>query len=484
LEERIRREIGTEPSLPLVALARRLRGKKSMHLKDGRLEEDHDRPSPELLHPYCDYAERGRWAVYASTLEEEGPAWILDLQIPRVIEHLTLFERTQGEDRITPILAFLKDAVDPKRPPELMKGYFNEYRGQRRHDLAAASAFMGVLKTWISGLGLRRLDGWIDPIMGLLEDEQVGKLQRAALLTALSVIHLISRADLQRSFELNGAARAWTAKAKAASLQVKLATIHGLVLLVQGEHYGLKLLLQDTQPHLETGDISPLSMAQFNVLVALHALVSGRPEEYSMDFGRLIPESAREHLPPAAAVLLKKPRLMGGTSHEHGEALKALSQTVRAADIKRWNYYGCAWAHYYLSMSFIATGYANEALLHGRESIAFGQMSEGALPVIVAALPVGQALVDLGRLAEAEEFLSGWVETWTNKGFNYFAACGSFELAQVSLSNGNRHEAGEHLERASRLMPKGVELHVPNRSEGSFRKLREGLVNAPDTANN
>jgi tetratricopeptide (TPR) repeat protein len=309
--------------------------------------------------------------------------------------------------------------------------------------------------------------------MDLLEDEHLGKLQRAALLTALSVIHIVARADLQRSFELTGAARAWTAKAKAASLQVQLATLHGLVLLVQGEHYGLKLLLEDTRPHLETGEVSPLSMAQFNVLVALHALVTGRPEEYSMDFGRMIPESAREHLPPAAAVLLKKPRLMVVTGHEQCETLKALSETVRAADIKGWNYYGCAWAHYYLSMSFVATGNAYEALLHGRESIAFGQMSEAALPEIVAALPVGQSLVDLGRLADAEEFLSGWVETWTKKGFNYFAACGLFELAQVSLSNGNGNQAGEHIERALRLMPKGVELHVPNRQKGYADTIRK-----------
>lgn len=433
-----------------------------------------------LFKPFDAYYRHGRWDLYAQSLEEQGPVWLLELHLPRVGLHVQPLLHVASLIAWTPRLRFLVDLSESALSSESLEQHWDSF--ERIGDLTAAAAVncMAVMSIWHNGQALGQMKLWDDRAGGLLQDQSQSRLCSAALITSRSIISLVARADVDAVLELTSRAMEQVGAADSPSLLMQITSLRCMALLLNGDFAALELLLEDATSFIEQDEVSQLVASQLHVVALLKDLALEVQKEGPAGLDQKVLGLGLKFLPPIVDVLHREPTVVSSPRDALSGQIDHPSQRISQQDLWAENHYACAWSHFFCGMSFFRLGNPHKAMAHAQAGISSAIKSEGPLVEMLAHMPLIQSLIDLRRNEEAESMLRTWIDQWREKGLRYFAACGAVEMAGLLLARGDQDQAARLVNFAKDLTPMGRDLHVVNRPSNYMnavcRKLHPDIL--------
>ncbi|GAB6057985.1 AfsR/SARP family transcriptional regulator [Desulfonatronum parangueonense] len=432
-------------------------------------------PLNRLLKPFQVCYRHGLWDQYARLVEDYGAVWLLDLHLHRLAMHVMPLLHVNKGFVGTARVRFLLDVVQGAADQEKLSAYHRKFHEAGDALYATAAIDMGVSQIWSCGNSLQRLENWKRLADKTLEFAEISYPAAAGLWLQKAFIALLGEGDFESALHCAKFAKNQAAHGGSSSLMLRTAWISGMPLTFTGDFGALRILVQDALPLCATDDASFGAVSQLKTLAGLLNYFEGRCFEAEEIFREILAHPMAEHLPVSARLLISGPLLMTVSGLGKKDEVDELAHELRQQAIAQHNYYFCSCAHYCLGVSELALGKPYDALLHGKEGMEQGTLSDGPLPASQCALVAAQALVDLERMDEAESFLLHWITHWRETGFQYFAACGAMEMARLRLCKGDLERAGEFHDLGMSLTTNGRNLRVVNRPPEFMQNLRKEL---------
>lgn len=450
-----------------------------------------------LLPPFQSYARHGRWDLYAQALDHLGPFWLLEMHFPRLAVHVEPLLHLPNWTGWTPRLRFFAEAQNFSALPERAENFFQSFQEQGDPLAAAGVVSAAVMALCHHGNALQYLHVWDQAAADLLANTRLNTRSntrpwpvpcpvpvpvpesvpcRTALLCMRAVAQIVSLVRIDRAVALLEQVvldAEDCAELEGPSLLVLTVALRGLCNLLQGNLSELDLQIAETTPFLKHNDLSPIAQAMFQVLAPMMKFFQGAEVVSLPHLTGQDPALIASFLPAPVGVLHALPpfKLVS-----HDGAVNQEKHVVPACCWKTWmdNHSGRAWLHFFNCLACISGRDYPKALAHGRITLEHGEKSGDHLVVHLGALPVARVMGELGMIRESQDMLLDWVERWRTSGMDYFAACGSMELAALFHSRGKEDRARELCDQAKAWTALGDELLTRSRPKGFLRDLQRG----------
>jgi DNA-binding SARP family transcriptional activator len=434
-------------------------------------------PLEKFSEPFRACFEHGRWDLYAKSLAEQGPVWLLEMDMPRLGMHLQPLLEVPELVEWTPQLCFLANCMKPETDADNLQRYYAMFSEAGDQAAAAATVTAAVLDIWNSGRDVGRLNRWDENIETLLVSVGDDPLLLAGLYAGKSFIAMEGRDDFDVALECARLSREHSSRAKSPSLMVHSAWLTGMALSIRGDFPAIAILIQDTLHLLDQEGVSYTAVSQMKMLAGLLEYFEGRFAEAEAIFHEVFDHPLTAQLPATAWLLVSGPLLIASSEIGKKGEVDALADLIRLRIQEQPdNHFLFTCIHYSLGISALILERPYDALLHGQEGIKHSTlMGGGTIHEQQSALIIAQALVDLGRIDEGADFLAEWLERWRGSGFLFFAACGAMEMARLKLRTGNPDLARMYFDMAVGFTSKGAELRVLNRPADFVESLRREL---------
>ncbi len=442
-----------------------------------RTDELPDTPLPPLLPDFAALLERNDQCSYIHELSRLGLSWLFEFAIPLLAAHCAPLRQFSSELPAAPRGRLLLLALAPTEELSLAELEKIYQTCIDTDDLEAACGCIGLALQGItdSGRDFTRFHSWLNKADSLGVDSSISPLARAYLLFQCGCAELVGPGDIQHAHDLLAPVRHLAEQAGSPTLVLLHAALIAHIYFWRADLAALELLLIDVEPFLAEPQTSPPATLQYLSSLALLQTLQGNPEESRKLHKQIFNSPVLPLLPPGQWLLIQGNYLYTLAILADLDGVKRVGTAMRAKVVPEYNRYYQSYLHFNLGIVALVAGRPHKAMLHALETRRYGEYCASANSGRMAALLIGQALMDLDRDGEALDHFRQWLPVWRKAGYHILAALGSIETGYIFLRRGQTSQARSALQEAKLCVPKNERIPTLYRPREYAAGLEERL---------
>jgi DNA-binding SARP family transcriptional activator len=431
--------------------------------------------APCLPEPYQSLVDSGQLSSCSKLLEQDGLSWVFNLQIPQIMIFMPLIEQLSDGSQLSPRLTLMRQAVNPQCNADELFSLLDMLKQDEDLEGLAACIMLALGAIWEESHDFTKFAPWLDEAESLVGSGQLSLLAHAALMLQCLWSEVAWQSDLEAVVKAIPETYRMAEQAQSPSIMLMCSTLGIYVYGWYGDLAAAELLLMNSEPCLSSPQASPLAVQQYSSAKGLLLTLQGDTQSAEAIYSRLLEEELISFIPNSAWLLIHANYLHCLVAAGDKLGAERVGEIIIARTVSEQKWYYHSYLHFNLAVAELTADRPHKALLHAEEASRRGELCYSVNAVRMPALLKGQALVDLQRDDEAEEFFAEWIPKWEQAHFYLIAAQACFEMAAVYHRKGEYDAARCYLDKAASLTPLNEMVPVIYRREGYQDQLRRSV---------
>ncbi len=406
-------------------------------------------------------------------MEHSGLEWITEFKPHIVAAHLHAIQQFPSRDSFSRRIKLLQYAISEGDSLEQCEKLFRGFLDDNEHDWAALCVGIAYNKIWESGNDFSRFDNWRIFAENLMEKHQLTSGVHCFLLLQHCWAEVAGRGNIGMVYANLTTLRNLAEKSRSPDRILMTSALAAYIYCWKGDLAAYEIIISDTDPYLQTDNLSPASSLQFMVSKGLFLTLQGNYDQAESLFLSLLDSPLIDQLPPSIWLMIHSHYLFCLVSQNKQSNIEETADKIRRKAIPDANHYYHSYLHYNLGIAALALGRPHKALLHSNEAVRRGEFCQSATCARMPALLYGQALSDLGNHTEAIEHFQEWLPKWKHADFFLLASLAYIEMASIYMKSGDSSRQYLFLEKAKNILPEKNTLQVMYRPQSFVKKLEK-----------